>query len=89
MNEKYQIGSRVRLVSFNGRETPPNKIKFEENFWKLIGIDGEIIENVPKKGIQKNRLLVKFDVTLDDLGIHNHNELPDSLWIAGTDLILT
>jgi hypothetical protein len=89
MNETYRIGSLVKLVSFNGKKTQPKKFMPEENFWKLIGMDGRIIENDPKKGISKNRLLVKFDLSLSDLGIPNHNELPDSLWIADTDLTLT
>lgn len=84
--------SRVELQSFYGTTKPSEEIDERENYWKLIGQTGTVIEN-PKKQEKltkegKNRVLVKFDTTIDDLGLENHNPIKNTLWIWHGDLKL-
>lgn len=72
----------VRLNSFLGTLKPGNKVKANEDFWKLVGTKGKIIDD----GIDNERVLVLFDKNLDDLGLENHNPVKNSLWIKRTDL---
>lgn len=72
----------VILKSFLGTLRPENKVSPNEDFWKLIGMKGKIIDD----GIDSKRVLVLFDKNLDDLGLENHNPIKNSLWIKKTDL---
>ena len=72
----------VTLKSFLGTTTPKKPIEGRENYWKLIGQQGRIIDH------QENddRVLVLFDKNLDEFEIENHNPIKNSLWIKKSDL---
>jgi hypothetical protein len=74
-------GKRVVLKSFNGSLLAPQDVKPEENYWLLIGYKAvvEVANNT-------NRVLIKFERDLSSLGLINHNEVPNTLWILISDL---
>lgn len=74
-------GKRVVLKSFNGSLIAPQNVKLEENYWQLIGSKAvvEIANNT-------DRVLLKFERDLSSLGLINHNEVPNTLWILISDL---
>jgi hypothetical protein len=76
----------VRLVSFNGSVVAKSDVDAYENYWRLIGEMGNILKADRPYGVDEDRVLVKFKASLDDLGLENHNELPNSLWIRLSDL---
>jgi hypothetical protein len=73
---------RVVLRSFNGTFSPPKDCSPDENYWALIGEIGTIIEVKNAR----NRVLVKFDVSVVDRGLQCHNQIPNSLLILESDL---
>lgn len=75
--------TKIKLASFSGTLTPKNKVKNNEDYWKLIGEKGKIIDD---NEINDGRVLVLFDKTLDDFKIENHNPIKNTLWIKKTDL---
>jgi len=90
MKNEFELGSRVQLASFHGKIESPEPVTPDENFWKLVGEQGEIISKnlkahpaFPDKG---KRALVKFDKNMSDLGLVNHNQVPNSIWIFISDL---
>ena len=74
-------GKRVVLKSFNGSLNAPHDTKAEENYWLLIGSKA-----VVELTNDSNRVLIKFERDLSSLGLANHNEVPNSLWILISDL---
>jgi len=74
-------GKRVVLKSFKGSLVAPQDIKSEENYWLLIGSKAvvEVANN-------SDQVLIKFERDLSGLGLVNHDELPNSLWILISDL---
>ncbi|RYY03500.1 MAG: hypothetical protein EOO53_06205 [Gammaproteobacteria bacterium] len=74
-------GKRVVLKSFNGSLNAPHDTKAEENYWLLIGSKAvvELAKDV-------DRVLLKFDRDLSNLGLASHNEIPNALWILISDL---
>jgi len=85
------IGNRVQLVSFNGTKEPEPECDPSENYWKLIGSTGSVVQDPKESGIyagfsKQKRVCVKFDCQVKDLGLHCHNRVPNSLWILVTDL---
>ena len=81
---------RVLLEAFNGTTVVPDKTEKHENYWVLIGLLGTIIDdNASDKFVAHDgfkRMLVQFDTILDDLGLENHNQTKNSLWIRISDL---
>lgn len=75
--------TEVRLKSFLGTLTSAKKIFDDENYWKLIGEKGIIIDDVE---INDGRVLVLFENNLDNFNVINHNPIKNSLWIKKTDL---
>jgi len=75
--------THVRIKSFLGTLTPSKNISDDENYWKLIGEKGIVIDDVE---INNDRVLVLFDNSLDDFNLINHNPVKNSLWIKKTDL---
>jgi acetylornithine/N-succinyldiaminopimelate aminotransferase len=73
---------RVLLKSFNGKLSSPRGTSSEEDYWKLIGQTGEILE--PKN--ERGRILVRFDVTVKSFGRACHNPIENSLYILESDL---
>jgi hypothetical protein len=75
----------VKLKTFQGTLNPTNKIKDRENYWKLIGEKGIVIEEAD---FNPEKLLVVFEKNLDDFNIENHNPIKNSLYIDKKDLEL-
>jgi hypothetical protein len=76
----------VRLMSFNGSKYAPDGVEAYENYWRLIGELGAVLEADRPYGVDDDRVLVRFETRLDDWGLENHNEVPNSLWIRSSDL---
>ena len=76
------IGSKVKLISFNGNLFAPNECDPSENYWVLIGKSGTVI----KSENYRSRVLVQFDELVSGFGLHCHNEIPNSLLILVSDL---
>lgn len=75
----------VILKTFLGKLTPSEKVQEKENYWKLIGEKGKVIDDIE---IINGRVLVLFNKNLDEFGIENHNPIKNSLWIKKSDLEL-
>ena len=66
-----------------GRLSPKVKTHPENDYWKLIGENGIVIDEI----INKNgRILILFDSDLNYFGVANHNPIKNSLWIKIEDL---
>lgn len=86
MKDTISVGKRVVLLTFNGLESVPTNVDEHENFWKLVGRTGEVLSIDRRRHVERNRVLVGFDVDLDELDLPNHNQIPNSLWIRRSDL---
>lgn len=75
----------VKLKTFLGTLTSSKKIEERENYWKLIGEKGKVIDDTE---INNGRVLVLFDKNLNEFGVENHNPIDNSLWIKKSDLEL-
>lgn len=90
---KFNIRDKVILQTFFGTKIPDDtNVDPQENYWKLVGCTGEVVEIKEKphpafldKGLQ---ILVKFDNSLVDLNLISHNHIANTLWIFETDLSL-
>lgn len=85
-------GCRVKLNSFNGTKTSPSDCDPREDYWRLIGIEGVVLKDpftcCKYTGFNKERnVLVKFDVSVESLGLSCHNDVENSLWIPVSDLL--
>jgi hypothetical protein len=78
----FTKGDRVQLKTFLGTLKPRTAINIEDNFWKLIGERGEVIDAT----IRNKRVLVLFEKNLDEFEVANHNPILNSLWIKPSDL---
>ena len=78
----YKKNDRVILETFLGDIKPSNLDCDDENYFLLIGKYGVILD-VNEKDKQ---VLILFDDSLDDLGLINHNEIKNSLWIYESDI---
>lgn len=72
----------VRLKSFLGTTEPKRGTIQRENYWKLIGEEGKIIDEKENE----DRVLILFKSNLDDYHLENHNPIKNSLWIKKSDL---
>lgn len=79
--EEIKVGDEVELVSFNSKNSAENydELDRSENYFILIGSLG-IVEKIEEK------VLVRFKQKLDDLGLINHNEIRNALWISKKDI---
>lgn len=50
--------AKVKLISFLGKSTTPKNTDDRENYWKLIGQQGFVIDEVE---MNNGRILVLFD----------------------------
>ncbi|MDP1800410.1 MAG: hypothetical protein Q8L81_03610 [Bacteroidota bacterium] len=64
---------------------PDEEVTDNENYWKLIGEKGKIIDD---REINDGRVLVLFENDLNYFGVENHNPVKNSLWIKKSDLKL-
>ncbi len=76
------INSTIILKTFNGEKKAPNNCNPQENYWKLIGKKGKVVE----WKTSQSRALVQFDAPLRNYGLHCHNEFPNSLLIQLSDV---
>jgi len=87
---QFKIGDRVRLISFLGEDSSPPGVWPHENYWKLIGESGSVVNNVAPSSISKldkqHRVLIQLNVDLSAIGLEAHNEIPNSLWIRTSDI---
>jgi hypothetical protein len=81
---QIEKGTQVRLKSFSGTLVAQKRINPCDNYWKLIGERGEVINDEVYNG----RVLVLFEADLDNFELANHNPVLNSLWIKPTDLEL-
>lgn len=88
----FELGNKVKLISFHGTKIPTEPVGIKENFWKIVDSDGEIISEKlkmhPSFREKGKQALVKFDLNLEDLGLISHNSIPNSIWIFISDLKL-
>ena len=82
MDNKPEIGARVKLKTFLGGTIPPKNCDSGENYWRLIGQGGKVIAEVPNS----DRVVVEFENPVATLGLHCHNPEPNSLRIKWADL---
>ena len=91
MNREFEIGNRVVLRSFNGTVEPDEDTQPNENYWKLIGTEGNITQDPSQTGMyasfsKEKRVLIVFDENVKSLGLECHNRVPNSLWIGIKDI---
>jgi hypothetical protein len=72
----------VVLKTFLGTSKPKKDTLERENYWKLIGKKGKVVD----ENQTNDRVLVLFESNLDDYQLENHNPIKNSLWIKTTDL---
>jgi hypothetical protein len=76
------VGSKVKMNTFNETLVSPEKCDSSEDYWSLVGSTGSITKPENSRG----RFLVTFDIDVARLGLHCHNEVPNSLLILVSDL---
>lgn len=84
MSDDFKLGKKVLLRTFNGTKTAPEEPRSGEDYWKLIGATGIIMESANARG----RVLVQFDDSVAQHGLHCHNSIANSLYILTSDLEL-
>jgi hypothetical protein len=82
---KIRKNTPVRLKTFLGTNNPTVEIDKSDDYWKLIGQSGIVIND---NLTDKERVLVLFDKDLDDFQLANHNPIRNSLMIKKSDLEL-
>ncbi|BDD01427.1 DUF6678 family protein [Persicobacter psychrovividus] len=82
---KIRKDTPVRLKTFLGTNISPEDVDKFDDYWKLIGQSGTVIND---KLSDKERVLVLFDRDLDDFQLANHNPIKNSLIIKKSDLEL-
>jgi len=82
---QFTKGTKVKLKTFLGKANPTKGTNPQDNYWKIIGQRGEIIEDTLN---YNDRVLVLFEKDLDQFEVANHNPIINSLWILPDDLEL-
>jgi hypothetical protein len=80
---KIEKNTPIKLKSFLGTLKPEKNILDFNNYWKLIGEKGKVIDEIEN---ESGRILILFDKNLDEFKVENHNQIKNSLWIKKTDL---
>lgn len=80
---KIEENTPIKLKLFLGTLKPKKRINENENYWKLIGEKGKVID---ERENTNGRILILFDKNLDEFKVENHNPIKNSLWIKITDL---
>jgi hypothetical protein len=87
-----RIGQKVKLITFNGRTHPDEKVDSGENYWELVGETGMVQQDPQESSVyasfsQEPRVLVKFNKDIAaSYGLIAHNNIDNSLWILVSDL---
>jgi len=76
------LNAKVVLKTFNGITASPEECRHGENYWLLIGNTGRVAEQKTQNG----RVLVVFDESISEKGLHCHNPVPNGLYILESDL---
>ena len=80
-------GQKYKLVSFNGTTKPNKNCQPNENYWKLIGQCGILINfSAALNFSNDHRVLIQFELDVEKQGLSCHNPVGNSLWILKTDL---
>jgi hypothetical protein len=90
-NRNICIGQKVKLISFNAKTDPPVEVYPHENYWKLIGFQGIVVEGIEREKEYFNdsgRVCVRLNADVSEMGLECHNEAMDALWINERDLEL-
>ena len=82
---KIRKNTPVRLKTFQGTIRSSEKINKLDDYWRLIGQRGVVIDDNLE---DKERVLVLFDNDLDDFQLANHNPVRNSLMVRRSDLEL-
>jgi hypothetical protein len=82
---RIERNTKVKLKSFLGSQSPKAKTHPENNYWKLIGENGIVIDEIKN---DNGRILILFENDIDNFGVANHNPIKNSLWIKVEDLEL-
>ena len=82
--------NRVRILSFLGQTIPTAAVEPHEDYWRLIGQTGKVVEYGPTDptSLFFGKSLVLFDIDVVGLDLNCHNEVPNTLWISNSDLIV-
>ncbi len=86
-----KAGTRVQLQSFNGTTASKESVSAGEDYWRLVGRDGAVVDSPEEKSSfadagPEARVCVRFDDDLEKLGLAAHNRIPNCLWIRASDL---
>jgi hypothetical protein len=87
-SDQMKTGDKVRLVSFNNSVGGPVELTEDEDYWRLLGKDGVVVSTIPPSGIKSNRVLIKFNEDIREIGLACHNQIENALWIKRSDLAL-
>ena len=86
----FNKGDTVILETFHGSKNSPDTVDENNNYWKLIGSKGKVVDSnpmehpaFPDKG---TRILVQFEPNLSSLGLNSHNDIENSLWLFISDV---
>ncbi len=67
---------------------PDNDCDDRENYWKLIGKTGVLVNSSNDSMYQSDiRVLIQFDEEIENFGLECHNLIPNALWILKEDLV--
>ena len=80
--QHLKLGKRVVLRSFSGSQCALPDISAQENYWLLVGIKATVVQT----DVDKQIALVQFDVSFQQLGLVNHSEITNALWVMIDDL---
>lgn len=81
-------GQKFKLNTFNGTTTTAAGCNQSENYWKLIGTTGTLVNFAHELNFpNEDRVLIQFNIDVSAYGLECHNDMPNSLWILSSDLI--
>ena len=88
---KIQLNQKVKIISFNGTVNPPKECEEEENYWKLIGQTGKIVQDPDQNSLyadflRDKKVLILLDNNVKSFNLHCHNNIENSLWFSLDDL---
>jgi hypothetical protein len=86
-----KTGSRVKVATFNGGLSAPKGTAPKEDYWKLIGHVGSLIDVEEEMALfttvgPSARVCIQFDQDPVELGLQAHNRVKRSLWLLCSDL---